>query len=66
VYSTFYNFSKQISKPLATPVQLAAAHHSKTLKDGWAKYIPNFALKCCLHDRRTLGNKNENAVWVSF
>jgi hypothetical protein len=21
------------------------AHHSKTLKDGWAKYIPNFALK---------------------
>ena len=20
-------------------------HHSKTLKDGWAKYIPNFALK---------------------
>jgi hypothetical protein len=21
------------------------AHHSKTLKDGWAKYIPNFAFK---------------------
>ena len=23
------------------------SHHSKTLKDGWAKYIPSFALKCC-------------------
>ena len=22
-------------------------HHSKTLKDGWAKYIQNFALKWC-------------------
>jgi len=21
------------------------SHHSKTLKDGWAKYIPNFSLK---------------------
>ena len=24
---------------------VAGSHHSKTLKDGWAKYIPNFALK---------------------
>jgi hypothetical protein len=25
--------------------RLRITHHSKTLKDGWAKYIPNFALK---------------------
>jgi hypothetical protein len=42
------------------------SHHSKMLKDGWAKYIPNFALKWCQHDRRTLRNKNGNAAWMFF
>ena len=40
------------------------SHHSKTQKDNLTKYIPNFPW--CQHDRRTLENKNKNAVWVSF
>ena len=35
-------------------------------KDGWAKYIKKFAFRLCWYNRRTLGNKNENAVWVSL
>ena len=30
------------------------------------RYIPNFTFKWCQHDKRTLGNKNGNAVWMSF
>ena len=37
------------------------SHHSKLQKDGWGKYIPNFALK---QGTRKLGNKNVNAVWI--
>ena len=41
-------------------------HHSKMQKDGWAKYIQFFSFQWCLHDRRTQGNKNENAKYVTF
>ena len=40
-------------------------HHSKMQREDWAKYIQNFAFKWCKYDR-TLGNKNENAKYVSF
>jgi hypothetical protein len=35
-------YNKQMLYSLVLEIH---AHHSKTLKDGWAKYIPNFALK---------------------
>ena len=27
--------------------QVIMSHHSKMQKDGWARYIPNFAFKLC-------------------
>ena len=56
------NFASQNSNSFRRP----CSHHSKMQKDDWAIYDPKFSFKWCKQNRRTLGNKNKNAVWMSF
>ena len=52
--------SKKIQVTYVLTIYIHTSHYSKMQKDGKAKYI------LLWNHRRTLGNKNENALWVSF